>query len=524
MEREQDLQRLLQIEKNWNFYRGDQVHYLKDEDTAFIRRRAELNQDEVDAILAKIRVPLNYTRLVVDRYINGCYGLEVARSVTDQDNQAVLNDIWRQNRIQHFMMNVQRVAEIEGMCAVIPRWKEDQQQIVYEKYGAQHLIPIERPDDPTRLAGLILSWNAENKWGLVPDIVENNLPGTRNVWKYNWSGKSVNKKDTGKFGPQKYIEIWTDDWVQAYLGKEEIANADNPYGEIPFAFFRAGEDDGTFWGQTSITDVVALNHVINRLLSDLIEVIRVHGFSLLFISGDMTDQLILKPHSFIKAPEEGDAKFLTPNSPIREIQDFIDWFIKRLSDVGQVPEATITGGKYEESGFALTIRWLPYTQMLQTKRLIYAEAEKELIRKTLLVSAVHTGRGNPSLWDSSIDFLDEGFVPQHGGERLQYNAFLLANNVINPTDLMKKEFPDLTEEQITERLIANIRINSALKQALGATGQDVEGYISSLKAPTSVEPVKQVIEEEKLTARGVKVENDPLPLDGNVNRKKNNLG
>lgn len=529
LERKQDVQRLVQIQKNWDFYRGDQVHYLETEDQSFIAKRGELTRNEIDAIGNKIRVPLNYTRLVVERYLNGCYGLEVARTLEDKGNQSVLNEIWRNNQMGHFMLGVQRVAEIEGMCAVIPRWKEEQGRIAYEKYGAQHLIPIEMPDDPSQLYALILSWTAENKWGLTPDIVEGNLPNTRNLWRYTPSKNGGKSRDI-RYGNQKYVEIWTNESVQAYLGRDLLTDTVNPYGEIPFAFFRAGEDDGSFFGQTPVNDVVAVNHVINRLLSDLIEVIRVHGFSLLFVSGDMTDELILKPTSFLKAPSEGTAQYLTPNSPIREIQDFIDWFIKRLADVAQVPEATISGGFYEESGYALTIRWLPYTQMLTSRRANYSVADKDLIRKTLLVSSVHAGRGNPALWDASVDFLDQGFMPPHKGEELQYDAFLLEKSVITPLDLMKKEFPQLDEEQSMEKFLMNIRINNAIKLALSDNGSNMINLASNIKEAGKTKDVGELqnVLEQALQQKGV----DPteatvdipedrdvdVQLDGNIFR------
>lgn len=482
-----DLQRLNQIQKNWDFYRGDQTHYLLQEDLDFLRHRTEASTDERDQVQRKIRTHFNYTRLVVQRYINGCYGLEVKRELTKDVGKKLLTKVWEENNIGSRMQTVQRVAELEGICAIIPRWKEGTGTIRYEHYGAQHLIPIPQPDSPTDLYALVLSWTAENKWGLVPDIVGDTLPGSRNYWTYGWNGSRSAKSG---HGPQKYMEMWTADRVQACLGKRVIIDTENPYGEIPFSFFRAEDDDASFWGQTSINDVVAVNHIINRLMSDLIEIIRIHGFSLLFVTGEMVDQLVIKPQSFVRveqSPGEGapkaDAKYLTPNSPIREIQDFIDWLVQRLADCAQVPQATITGGARPESGFALTIRWLPYTQMLQQKRNGFKTSEAELARKTLLVARTHglASEGDSAYAGMSIEFVDDNFIPKKEDEQRARDAFLLANDVITPVDLLRKEQPDLSEDQLAERFMANVRFNRAIRDMAAAAGANMDGFVAALQ-------------------------------------------
>lgn len=500
---EQDLARLSQIQKNWDFYRGDQIHYLMNEDQALLRHRTDASPEEIDQVRRKIRSHFNYTRLIVERYINGCYGLEVKRNVQGEENTAVLEQIWNQNNMESYMHGVQRIAEIEGICAVIPRWKEAEKKIVYERYGAQHLIPIPKPDSPTELYALILSWTVENKWGLVPDIVEDTLPSSRNYWRYTWNAVRSTARNN-HYGPQKYVEIWTPDRVQAYLGKRLFLDIENPYGELPFAFFRAQEDEASFWGQTAINDVVAINHLINRLLSDLVEIVRVHGFSLLFISGDMVDQLVLKPTSFLKVNQvpgdssRPDAKYLTPNSPISEIQQFIDWLIQRLADCAQTPRATITGGFSAESGFALTIQWLPYTQMLLQKRNSFKSSEQELARKTLLVSRTHLGQGDPDHCELSIEWIDDNFVPKKQDEQRVRDAFLLANDVITPIDLLRREQPDLTEEQLLERFMANVRFNRQIRNMAAQAGAEMDDFISALQSEAMRARVREKAAEAML--------------------------
>lgn len=495
-----DVARLLQITKNWDFYRGDQIQYLQQEDQNFLLRHPEIKPDERNAILSRLRVHLNYTKLVVQRYINGCYGLEVTRKLHNEANQAIMDSIWKQNQLKRFMVGVQRIAELEGLCAVIPRWKEREGRIKFERYGAQHLIPISLPDDPSSLFALVLSWPSENKWGLVPDVISDTLPSTRNIWRYKFGGTGNGRGQ--RSGVQKYIEIWTADHVQAYLGKEKLVDIENPYHQIPFAYFRAEEDDGSFFGQTSINDVVAINHIVNRLLSDLVEIIRVHGFSLLFVSGEMTDTLILKPTSFIKLPEKGDAKYLTPNSPIREIQEFIDWFVKRMADTAQVPEATISGGDSSESGFALTIRWLPYLQMLAQKRNLYQESDQELIRLALLVSATHTGQGDPVLFEANINFVDANFTPQPEDQQRARDAFLLERDIITALDLIRSQNPAMDEAQVLAKYEENVAFNRRareIRDGIGASSDDLSAGLQAeaLKARARQKAAEAAIEEQQ---------------------------
>ena len=310
---------------------------------------------------------------------------------------------------------------------------------------------------------MILSWPAENKWGLIPDVISDTLPGSGGVWKYSWN--AVAGKDKNAHGVQKYSEIWTDEWVEAYLGKRTLTSIPNPYGVIPFAIFRADDDDGTFYGQTNVNDIVAVNHIINRMISDLEEIIRVHGFSLLFIKGDMVDTLITRPTSFLKLEGEGtDAKYLNPNSPIGEIREFVDWLVGRMTDVSQVPHAAISGGDFPESGFALTIRWLPYTQMLEQKRLGYKESEADLAQMTLRVLQAHAKQGDPERAEMSVEFKDQGFVPAVEAEERAKNEFGLIHNIITPIDLMRERFPDLDERQLEKRYWDNVEFNRRLQE------------------------------------------------------------
>lgn len=503
---QEDVARLLQINKNWDFYRGDQIQYLQQEDQNFLLRHPELKPEERNAIMSRLRVHLNYTKLVVQRYLNGCYGLEVTRKLHDEINQGIMDAIWKQNQLKRFMLGVQRIAELEGLCAVIPRWKEKDGQIKFEKYGAQHLIPISRPDDPSVPFALVLSWPAENKWGLVPDVVSDTLPNTRNIWRYKFGGTGNGRGQ--RSGVQKYIEIWTADHVQAYLGKEKLVDVENPYHEIPFSYFRAEEDDGSFFGQTSINDVVAINHIVNRLLSDLVEIIRVHGFSLLFVSGEMTDTLILKPTSFVRLPEKGDAKYLTPNSPIREIQGFIDWFVKRMADTAQIPEATIAGGESQESGIALSIRWLPYLQMLAQKRNLYQENDQELIRLTLLVSQTHRGLGDPAKFEATIGFVDANFTPQPEDQQRARDAFLLERDVKTALDLIRAENPAMDEARVREKYEENVAFNRRAKEIQAGIGTSTDEILADLQAEAMKSRARQraaeaaIQEQEALAGEG----------------------
>lgn len=487
-----------QITKAWDFYRGDQIQYLEQEDRAFVLRHPEIRKEEGDAILSRLRVHLNYTKLIINRYLNGVYGLETLRKVADESNHILLEQIWKRNRMRGFMTGVQRVSEIEGTCAVIPRWKEKLKAIKYEKYGAQHIIPISQPDDPTSLHALILSWPAENKWGLIPDVISDTLPGSGGVWKYAWN--AVTGRTADLRGVQKYTEIWTEEWVEAYLGKKLLTSIPNPYGVIPFAVFRAEEDDGTFYGQTNIHDVVAVNHIINRMVSDLEEIIRVHGFSLLFVKGDMVDTLIMRPTSFLKMEADkesnSDAKYLTPNSPIGEIQEFVQWLVARMADVSQVPQAAIASSDFPESGFALTIRWLPYTQALAQKRLLYKDAEDDLAIKTLLVQRAHTGQGDPDNCDLSLEFKDRDFLPKPEAEERARNEFALLHNVITPIDLLRERFPDLDEEQLEERFWRNVAFNRQLQER-GIESDEALAAAGARKMKARAEAEAQELETEE---------------------------
>jgi hypothetical protein len=114
------------IDKNWDFYNGDQAKYIE--------KYVGEKQTEFDS---KIKTEFNYTRLVVNQYIKGVFGKPVKISFPDNSAaKAVWEAIVGAYNFDWFQFGkkIQRIEELSYMSLVLPRYNKERDQIYFNVY------------------------------------------------------------------------------------------------------------------------------------------------------------------------------------------------------------------------------------------------------------------------------------------------------------------------------------------------------------------------------------------------------
>jgi len=283
-----------EIGKSWDFYYGNQEPYIK-------QYSGESDLDYED----KSKVVFNYTKSVVDEYVNGVFGKPVTVTLGDEAHQEIWDSIADPLsffNMMPFLAKCQRIAEISNTCLVMIRYDHKNELTYFEDIRGEfvHFLPSE--DNPREVGTIIISYTY----------------------------------DTGEIDPQKKymqrIEIWNDKqwaiWIYSPTLKNSkmLNSGKNPYGFIPSIKFVPEEDDNTFYGLTGISDVVKINEVYNNLWTALVQISEMQSFSVLVIKSQTELKIEVAPKKFLKMENIGgdgtanDAQYITPSPKIDDVR------------------------------------------------------------------------------------------------------------------------------------------------------------------------------------------------------------
>lgn len=439
------------IGKSWDFFYGHQEQYIR-------QYRGEHNDDYAD----KDKPTFNYTKAIVDEYVNGVFAKPVTIKFEKDDNQQIWDNMVNPLtffNIVPFFMKCQRIAEISNTCMVMIRYNEKTKQTYFEDIRGEFVYFLPKEENPKEAGTLVISYNF----------------------------------DTGDPDPQKRImkrvEIWDDEkwevWIHSpFLGEEKMLdNGSNPYGFIPAAKLCPEEDDNTFYGLSNIPDVVNVNEIYNNLWTALMRISVYQSFSVLVVKSDQDLNLTLAPTRFLnmEGVEEGDARYITPQPKIEEVRKVMLDLKQELQDVAHVPSEVMSSSKgiTPESGYALRIKRVPIEQEWDRRRMSYGPSVKDLCKKAVVVDKVNRGK-SASLEDLSVDvkFFDT-VPPLAPQEQILTDEQHMRYNLITPVDLMLRQRPDLGREE-AKKLIEN---NKKETEDLGFVqfGQDNQTEFERLK-------------------------------------------
>ncbi len=420
------------IGKAWDFYNGDQEKYCK-------QYRGEKDDDFID----KDKPTFNYTRRVIDEYVRGVFAKPVVVSMDEEKDQKRWEKIITPMTffsIIPFFKKTQRIAEISDTCLVMVRYNPITKQTYFEDIRGEFVVFLPDDDNPKEIGTLIIHY--------LYDTGEAD-PSTRLV---------------------KRVEVWNKEkWAiylhTPYLNETKIVDSgDNPYGFIPAVRFQPQEDDNTFYGISTVNDIVKINEIYNNLWTSLARIVVMQSFSILVVTTDGELEVIVAPTRFIKFEQSeknsSDAKYITPDPKIEEVRKVLLDLKSELQNLSQVPGEIISqtgGSSFPQSGYALRIKRVPIENLWEDRRMSYGPSLQKLIQMSIIVDEYNTSEGSTRLFTdikTTIRFTSTipGLDPQ---EQAIKDEQELKYGVISPVDLMIRAQPNLSREDAKKKVIAN---------------------------------------------------------------------
>jgi hypothetical protein len=388
-----------------DFYRGEHLAYIG------------RNPDETpEEFAARPKEALNLTRLVID-ILSGLYKDPPVRRIAGNDELAErLERVWRENAMDAFMLNVDRLTRLVGLVAVRPFYEPGSGDIRYWAYTPEALEAVADPARPWRPLGLAARWTD---------------PGER--------ARLVRR-----------AHLWTAErFLDLADGAVRVERA-NPYGEIPCAVFRDSLPalGGGFFPPGRGPELAESNAVLDMRLSDDLYTLKMQGFGVAEVVNPAGDEkLSLSPGRGVRF--EGRAElpmginFKSTNAPLADLLADIRERLARILLAHRIPESAVSVSLAAgASGIAIRAANTPIDVDRAERRALFAPAEAELARVTARVLAAHEPAAG---FDAGHSFAIDYAEPAERlteAERLSRAEFDLRHGLTTPWDLALARDPD----------------------------------------------------------------------------------
>lgn len=475
-ERREDIRK---IGKAWDFYYGEQEQYVR-------QYRGEKDDEYQD----KDKPTLNYTKLVVNEYIEGVFGQGTKCTFKDEKHQTIWEDISSAGtffNFDAFMVKAQRIAEISKLCVIMLRFDKTTNRVYFEDVRGELVKIYPKEDDPKQIGGILI--------------------------KYLF--------DTGSESGERFkqrIEIWTEEKGAVYvLGPKEDRLTDNnriwqapnlmrdEWGRptLPLVLLTPEEDDNTFYGISGINDIVTINEIYNNLWMSLTRMAVYQSFSVLFLKTEGQIELTLAPTRYVEADgENDDLKYVTPDAKINEVNAVLKAVKDELLDLSKVPKHVLSGTAQAspESGYALRIKRMPIESVWQNRRNTYRCTVSDLMAKTIIFHNINMKRAIPKPGEISERTIEYNmpYVPLNVQEQQMQDTFDLQHGIQTEVDLMLRKYPNLTREQAKSKLMENIdetnEINEKRAELMPGEGEG-GGFGGGGISPEMIQQAEDELEE-----------------------------
>jgi hypothetical protein len=237
-----------------------------------------------------------------------------------------------------------------------------------------------------------------------------------------------------------------DGWTET-VDDVKSDEGDNTIGELPFAAFRNRSPLWSYFDDPA-TDLVMANLALNKLMTDLNQVVAYQTAGVLVIKGAEIGYVPkLGPGRYLRIPGNPDASaaFIQPGADIVACIEAINQNLKMFFSARRIPEAAIMAQQAGESGVSLVAQAASLADWRQRRINAFRAAELELIRLTLKVIAVdgHGQRAPEALPTIEYTELSEAFDADDMAEW----DWKFRNRVATPIDYMLSSNPGMTREK-----------------------------------------------------------------------------
>lgn len=340
---------------------------------------------------------------------------------------------------------------------------------------------VEMKDEREKPIAIILSNYSPSQSRAMGMPLQAIVPGTdgRNgnvVNAYNFPGDGVDQVIADTPGDEKGCEyiFWSAKYHFVCNSKGEIIAGPedelNPLGELPFVNY-AEDQDGSFWaiGGEDLVDGAVL---VNSMVTNIMHIGVTQGYGQLVVTGkDIPSQIKVGPNKAIKLNQESTDdptptfEYKSANPPLDQLRALVEMYVALLLTTNNLStsgvQSNLSGGVAFPSGIAMMIDKAESMEDVEDQRQIFVDNEPVVWEKyakwaTLLASknelteelAEHL---LPEEFDLRIRFGKPAAIESEK-ERLEVLKLKRDMGIISMVDMMKAEFPGLTDAEAEEKL------------------------------------------------------------------------
>lgn len=243
---------------------------------------------------------------------------------------------------------------------------------------------------------------------------------------------------------------------------EKYEEVDNPYKRIPIVWFTSDIEEDSFWFD-STNILVDKNEIFNQDLTALRYGSSLQSFPTLVLEGFEGDgdiKMGVQRPLKIPANDMGEAKgkvyYIHPNTDLSKIYDYIDKrVIHFINSLGISASSYRSDNSSYSSGYQLKLSKLDVIKKNIADRVYYTKPIKDLCQLMMECYTMNSSKRFPEKMDIIVDY-GEMVFDEDPMQVQQINTIKLANNLTSIPRILRKENPDLTEEE-SEKLANKIK-------------------------------------------------------------------
>jgi hypothetical protein len=484
----EDVKRLSDYRKKWNFYEG---YHWEDIPPS-----------------GKAEVTKNYCRAFVNKFVAFELGKGFSIKMKPQVEEAIvpyLNEVWDDNKKEQFCLELGQTKSVTGDAWI---------QVTFQpKFN----------DDGTLNPNFYDPYDEYEKGRVRVIVVPPHICFPEYDDGYD---KEVMRKFTIMYPirqnpdePSKtrtlvYKQVWYRDRVEVYYGKDLAGTYVNKYGIIPFFHCKNLPLAGRNTGASDLDDLIPLNVELNLKSSDVSEIIDYHSAPVTVVYGARIGQLEKGANKVWGGlPKDGKVENLELRGDLSASTNYIKDLKQAMHEIGGIPEGAL--GKEtaisNTSGVALQVTMLPLIEKVQQKRALTAQCLRE-VNKFIIKIGLEEG------------LIDADLSKWRKDDR--YSKDIYQNEIIFEDNLPKDKLVEIQAIQLEMKLGLEDREGGMkrlgkkdIQRRLEEIDRDREKYPEIYGLPTEEEKeaMKQNLEIKKKQSK----EKDIMKRDLNVNKANN---
>jgi len=435
-----NLTRQAVAQKLIDYYYGEQLEHLDDVlATQFSDPDALRLQRAID----------NITRFIVDE-ISRVFDAPAVLTCENERGQSLLDKQLGNGILQLMFKTAEVYANLTGCCA-LHLWHDEQSGTIKTTIlPSSTLFVAQRIEDPTEAEAVI--YTREIRDTITPNV---------RVEYVHWDDEHVFIFDNATTGAMRPPSDDNPDMI-------------NPYGILPFAWFRDQIPVGSFFGAMD-ESLINAQETLNVMLTSLNQLTKYQGFSQPVLKGcDAKTPIMVDPSRPIRIPaamrdeQQGEFLFVTPQSKISEILDEVEKLIERTCSRYGISSTALRGDTSAMSGYALKIKDAKLERRRVDSTPLCRAALLEWWNVLKVIHNTHSAASEQVPTDAEllIDFAEPEYS-ENPASQLDMQMKQIELGLVSPIDIMMRENPDLDEATAKKKYEQNLADRQATKKKYG---------------------------------------------------------